>query len=155
MGRTADGAWSEEWTPPTFTVDRNGKIVGYVNDRTPNNWGRWGELDERGTVNLITPEKIAQAASLIKTGQVISCAIPLDSGGPVHPTRTGVVHMYAYTGSDFVSADCGAAVKISSERSIGCIDRSRRAVWAKRRTRWSSRRFDRRRDGAGILAAEW
>lgn len=103
MGRKADGTWAEEWEPPTFTVDRNGKIVGYVNDRTPNNWGRWGELDERGTVNLITPEKVAQGASLIRTGRVISCAIPLDSKGPVHPTRTGVVHMYGYTGSDFVA----------------------------------------------------
>src|SRR5690606_17162758 len=37
MGRLADGTWAEEWIPPTFTVDRNGKVVGYVNDRTPNN----------------------------------------------------------------------------------------------------------------------
>jgi kynurenine formamidase len=103
MGRTADGAWSEEWTPPTYTVDGNGKIVGYVNDRQPNNWNRWGELDERGTVNLLTPERVAAAASLIKTGQVISCAIPLDSKGPVHPTRSGVVHLYGYTGTDFIS----------------------------------------------------
>jgi kynurenine formamidase len=103
MGRQADGKWSDEWTPPAFSVDANGKVVGYVNDRTPNNWGRWGELDERGTANLLTPERVAAAASLIKTGQVISCAIPLDSHGPVHPTRSGVVHMYGYTGSDFVA----------------------------------------------------
>jgi len=103
MGRTADGQWSEEWTPPTYTVDRNGKVVGYVNKRTPNNWGRWGELDERGTANLITPEKVAAAGKLIQSGQVISCAIPLDSQGPVHPTRTGVVHMYGYTGTDHIA----------------------------------------------------
>lgn len=103
MGRTPEGTWSEEWTPPTYTIDRNGKIVGYVNDRQPNNWNRWGELDEKGTTNLLTPDKVAAAASLIKTGQVISCAIPLDSKGPVHPTRTGVVHMYGYTGTDFIS----------------------------------------------------
>ncbi len=103
MGRTPDGTWSEEWTPPTYTIDRNGKIVGYVNDRQPNNWNRWGELDEKGTTNLLTPDKVAAAASLIKTGQVISCAIPLDSKGPVHPTRTGIVHMYGYTGTDFIS----------------------------------------------------
>ncbi len=110
MGRNADGSWAEEWVPPTFTVDRNGKVVGYVNDRQPNNWGRWGELDERGTVNLLTPEKIAEAASLIRTGQVISLAIPLDSSGPVHPTRTGVVHMYGYTGSDFVAGSVAGKI---------------------------------------------
>lgn len=103
MGRTADGKWSEEWTPPVFSVDANGKVIGYVNDRTPNNWGRWGELDEVGTANLLTPERVAAAAQLIKTGEVISCAIPLDSKGPVHPTRSNVVHMYGYTGSDFVA----------------------------------------------------
>ena len=27
------------------------------------NWGRWGPSDQRGTLNLITPEKTRQAAS--------------------------------------------------------------------------------------------
>ena len=27
------------------------------------NWGRWGPEDELGTLNLITPEKRAQASS--------------------------------------------------------------------------------------------
>lgn len=103
MGRTADGKWADEWTPPAFSVDANGKVIGYVNDRTPNNWGRWGELDERGTANLLTPERVVAASKLIQTGQVISLAIPLDSTGPVHPTRSNVVHMYGYTGSDFVA----------------------------------------------------
>ena len=92
------------WTPPDFTVDENGKVVGYVNDRQPNNWGRWGDLDERGTVNFITPEIVRDAISLIQTGEVISCAIPLDATGPVHPTRTGITHFYSYTGTDFVPA---------------------------------------------------
>lgn len=108
MGRDAEGNWTLEWVGPNFTVDANGKVVGYVNDRVPNNWGRWGELDERGTANFITPEKVAEAAKLIRTGEVISCAIGLDSKGPVHPTRSGVVHMYGYTGSDFVAgSDAG------------------------------------------------
>jgi kynurenine formamidase len=103
MGRTADGSWSEEWSPPGFSVDANGRVVGYVNDRKPSNWGRWGELDERGTVNFITPQIVAEAASLIRSGRAISCAVPLDATGPVHPSRSGVVHMYGYTGADFVA----------------------------------------------------
>jgi len=103
MGRDASGNWTPGWTPPGYTVDENGKIVGYRNDRTPNNWGRWGELDEIGTLNFITPEKVRAAAALVRSGRVVSCAIPLDNTGPVHPTRSGVVHMYAYTGSDFVA----------------------------------------------------
>lgn len=103
MGRDAKGNWTPGWTPPGYTVDENGKIVGYRNDRTPNNWGRWGELDEVGTLNFITPEKVRAAAGLVRSGRVVSCAIPLDNTGPVHPTRSGVVHMYAYTGADFVA----------------------------------------------------
>jgi kynurenine formamidase len=38
------------------------------------NWGRWGSDDERGTLNLITAEKRAQAARLVRDGLVISCA---------------------------------------------------------------------------------
>ena len=37
------------------------------------NWGRWGADDERGTLNLITPAKRLQAASLVREGLVISC----------------------------------------------------------------------------------
>ena len=36
------------------------------------NWGRWGEDDERGTLNLITPEKRRQAAALVKEGITVS-----------------------------------------------------------------------------------
>ena len=103
MGRDAEGKWTPGWTPPNFSVDENGKVIGYKNERTPNNWGRWGELDQRGTTNFITPDKIRDAAKLIQTGQVISCAIPLDSTGPIHPTRSGIVHLYGYTGTDFVA----------------------------------------------------
>jgi kynurenine formamidase len=103
MGRDADGNYTPGWTPPRFTVDDNGKVVDYVNGRAPNNWGRWGDLDERGTVNFITPERVAEAASLIRTGEVISCAIPLDSTGPVHPARTNITHFFSLTGADFVA----------------------------------------------------
>jgi kynurenine formamidase len=37
------------------------------------NWGRWGADDELGTLNLITPAKRRQAASLVREGLVISC----------------------------------------------------------------------------------
>ena len=33
------------------------------------NWGRWGEHDELGTLNLITPEKRIQAARLVRQGK--------------------------------------------------------------------------------------
>ena len=53
MGRSAPGDYGNEWTPPTYTVDRDGKVVGGYEPREPNNWGRWGDDDQRGTQNLI------------------------------------------------------------------------------------------------------
>ncbi len=41
------------------------------------NWGRWGADDERGALNLITPDKIRQSGATIKAGRTISCAAPM------------------------------------------------------------------------------
>ncbi len=51
------------------------------------NWGRWGADDERGALNLITPELVHGAAGLIKTGKVYSLAVPLKAEGPQWPPR--------------------------------------------------------------------
>ncbi|MEZ0106057.1 kynurenine formamidase [Catenulispora sp. EB89] len=50
--------------------------------RRVTNWGRWGPDDERGTLNLITPERVVAAASLIRAGRRFSLAVPLDEDGP-------------------------------------------------------------------------
>ncbi|MEE3132601.1 MAG: hypothetical protein VX298_03450, partial [Pseudomonadota bacterium] len=42
------------------------------------NWGRWGDDDELGTLNTITPSVRAQAAALVKEGTTISLALPLN-----------------------------------------------------------------------------
>ncbi len=36
------------------------------------NWGRWGANDQRGTLNLITPEKTRKAALLVEDGVTVS-----------------------------------------------------------------------------------
>ena len=38
------------------------------------NWGRWGEDDQHGTLNLLSKEKTLQAASLIQEGTTVSCS---------------------------------------------------------------------------------
>ena len=51
------------------------------------NWNRWGKADERGTLNLLTPDKIASAGRLIRSGRAVSCArnFPVQPG-PENPT---------------------------------------------------------------------
>jgi kynurenine formamidase len=66
------------------------------------NWGRWGPEDERGTVNFITPERIVEAAKLIKTGKVFDLGIPFGSDGPQPGIggRINPVHIMTETGAD-------------------------------------------------------
>ena len=42
------------------------------------NWGKWGADDQLGTLNYITPEKIARAGKLVKQGKVFALALSLD-----------------------------------------------------------------------------
>lgn len=42
--------------------------------KTLSNWGRWGKDDQRGALNLITPQKRKQAAALVNEGVTISLA---------------------------------------------------------------------------------
>jgi len=51
------------------------------------NWGRWGDDDEIGTLNLITDEVVRAAAGEIKTGRRLALGIPMDADGP----QTGVI----------------------------------------------------------------
>jgi kynurenine formamidase len=46
------------------------------------NWGRWGDDDEIGTLNLITDAVVKAAAGEIKTGRRLSLGLPLDDQGP-------------------------------------------------------------------------
>lgn len=101
MGRIRPGHYGATWEPPGYTVDQHHRVVGVVPPE-PNNWRRWGEDDQRGTANLITPETIVLAASLIVEGLVVSLAIPIDSRVPVHATRPSAVHTYVFAGSDYI-----------------------------------------------------
>ncbi len=42
------------------------------------NWGRWGNEDELGTLNLITPQKRREAAALVREGITVSMALDLN-----------------------------------------------------------------------------
>ena len=45
------------------------------------NWGRWGDDDERGALNLLTPEAVRAGAAAVTTGKVYSLGIPIQSTG--------------------------------------------------------------------------
>jgi kynurenine formamidase len=69
------------------------------------NWGRWGPEDEIGTLNFITPEVIRRAATLVRQGKVISCALNFDMRGPQTGAfgRVNPLHSMVATGTDHVA----------------------------------------------------
>jgi kynurenine formamidase len=48
---------------------------------TGRNWGRWGADDERGTLNLLTPERVLAATQVCTTGKVYSLSMPIQKQG--------------------------------------------------------------------------
>jgi hypothetical protein len=63
------------------------------------NWGRWGKDDERGALNYITEQKRVAAARLVRSGTVISLALPLATE-PAPDNPTPVTHLMHQTGYD-------------------------------------------------------
>jgi kynurenine formamidase len=50
------------------------------------NWGRWGPDDQLGTLNLITPARVREAAALVRSGRRVSMQIPINKvAGPDNP----------------------------------------------------------------------
>jgi kynurenine formamidase len=66
------------------------------------NWGRWGDDDELGTLNLITAEKVEQAASLVKHGRVFPLGVDFGSSGPqgAFAYRQNPTHVMTIDGGD-------------------------------------------------------
>ena len=48
------------------------EVLGYFDKLS--NWGRWGDDDEHGTLNLLSNEKTLQAVSLVREGATVSCS---------------------------------------------------------------------------------
>ena len=70
------------------------------------NWGRWGEEDEAGALNLITPAKRVEAAQTIRTGIAVSCARELATQ-PAADNPHPALHMMIRGGDDCVLPGVG------------------------------------------------
>ncbi|MDN4640056.1 cyclase family protein [Agreia sp. PsM10] len=56
------------------------------------NWGRWGDQDRLGALNLVTPEIRMQAMAAVRTGRTVSLARNLDPTVP-DPLHSGVTNV--------------------------------------------------------------
>ena len=71
---------------------------------TLSNWGRWGDQDERGALNLITPEVTAAAAATVRSGRTVSCSRTLDTR-PSADNPLPVAHHMTGTATEGMGAD--------------------------------------------------
>jgi kynurenine formamidase len=72
------------------------------------NWGRWGEADQRGALNLSTPEVVRAALGSVREGRVYPLGPPIDHNrGPIVPSRPRptVLHQRRKTSSGDSGAD--------------------------------------------------
>jgi hypothetical protein len=96
------------------------------------NWGRWGSDDQLGTINLVTPAKVRQAAGLVKSGLSVSLAHnPIaESGLPDNPTQTFALQMGPDLMSDTIHFNYHSSSSPGSVRPF-----STRSTWRRSRRR--------------------
>jgi len=58
----------------------------------PHNWGRWGAADERGALNLLTPQVVRAGAGTVRDGRVLSLSLPI-RGSTSSPAPSTVPHL--------------------------------------------------------------
>jgi kynurenine formamidase len=65
------------------------------------NWGRWGPDDTRGTLNLVSPEKVVAACAAVREGRMVSCARMIEFGErpSALESRIPPLHFFSWTGA--------------------------------------------------------
>ena len=64
--------------PTEETLPTEEEVLEYFTSLS--NWGRWGDDDVLGTLNLITDAKRVEASQLVRHGRTVSCAWDIDTG---------------------------------------------------------------------------
>lgn len=75
------------------------------------NWGRWGDTDEIGTLNLLSEQTVLRCVTeYVRRGRVIPLAIPLSArDSPNFPPRGAPVHLMAVDGAAYTAGAKAAA----------------------------------------------
>ena len=89
-------------------------------DSQTGNWGRWGDDDERGALNLITPDIVRDAAGVVKTGKVYNLGLPVARyGTPVFPYRGAPQRLTLTSQTDAeMNAQYGAAPGVGANEDV-------------------------------------
>jgi kynurenine formamidase len=71
----------------------------------PKNWGRWGDEDEIGCLNFLTPAEVLRGIANVKSGKVFTLGVPIGApgGDPVWPGRSGATRLMTQDRSYYTS----------------------------------------------------
>lgn len=90
------GGWSDAVAASrrTYTPDDVDRLAEQYRE-----WGTWGDDDELGSMNRITPDRLVQAMHEVRRGAVFSLSLPMDRSGPQtgHHPRTNPQHVMLRT----------------------------------------------------------
>lgn len=70
---------------------------------TESNWGRWGDEDEAGALNLIGDEQVRRAVGLVRQGRVVPLGAELGPAALVPPHRKRVERFMTRDGGDYAA----------------------------------------------------
>ena len=82
--------------------------------QTLSNWGRWGDDDELGTLNHLSPEKTRAAAALVQDGVTITCSRPIDYSAGEHSPRPPQ-HFMVASGEGYRPGDGGPDKQVAMD----------------------------------------
>ena len=77
------------------------------------NWGRWGDDDQLGTLNLVTRDKRQAAAALIRDGVSVSCAWDIVSDSQLDPSFRHPQRIMLLTGDNLEALSWGGEAAFS------------------------------------------
>jgi kynurenine formamidase len=87
-------------TPPS--LDRELEAAAALASRS--NWGRWGEQDQRGALNLVDVEAMRRGAALVKEGRLYRLGQDIrESRVPMMAGRPAPQHFMSFDGGDFAA----------------------------------------------------
>ena len=92
-------------TTPTIPTEE--QVLGWFDSLS--NWGRWGDDDELGTLNLITDAKRKEAAGLVREGISVTCSRLLVPEMAPDVTSIPPLHYMVSTGESAPSEGGGGA----------------------------------------------
>jgi kynurenine formamidase len=86
------------------------------------NWGRWGDDDELGTLNLVTPSKRIAATQLVRVGRTVSCAWDIGGKPPADQPFGPPQRLMVQTGQGLADEHRVTAPYRRGDRASGALE---------------------------------